>query len=163
MSSAFHSAVESYLIGILNIAANGNSVGKARNLNIIRFKNPYNVCGGRIAAGGGVSGNYDLTDTAGLYPFNKLPDREIGRGHVIDRRECAAEHVIATAVSPDLFHNHNVLCVFNNADHGAVPILGGADSASVRRGRESEANRTFMNVTLDTEECIGKAHDVFVI
>src|SRR5829696_1052556 len=138
-SAAGKRAPERDLVGVFEVAANGQPGGEAGDgdLGRARAQPVGDVQGGRLARGGRVGGEHDLAHLGALDARIELRDLEVVGLDAVDRRERAAEHVVAAAVLVRALDRDDVPRLLDDADQRRVAALVRADRAA-RALREVE-------------------------
>ena len=130
-NSAFQCTGQSHLVGILQLTAHRNSIGKPGNLHPKGTQQPTDIHCRCLALGIGIGCHNDLFHILIRDSLEQLPDFQVLRTHVSQRRNDAVEHMIAAMILPRLLHGGDVLGVRHHADDAVVPGFVLADRAKL--------------------------------
>src|SRR4051794_10317848 len=150
-------APERDLVGVLEVAAHRQPGGGARDRDVRRARAEAvgDVEGGRLAGGGGIRGQHHLADLGAPDARVELRDLEVVGLDAVDRRQRAAEHVVAAAVLVGALDRDDVARLLDDADERRVAALVGADRAA-RALREVEADLAERDLLLDVADRVGE-------
>src|SRR5829696_1886417 len=149
------------LVGVLQIAPDGQSGREPRHRHVGRalVHASGDVQRRRLARRGRVGGQNDLAHVARLQPRVELADLEVVRLDAVDRRQRAAEHVVAAAELVRALDRDDVARVLDDADERAVPARVGADLAARALG-QVEADFAETDAFLDLADRVGERERV---
>ncbi len=122
------------LIVILQIAADGNAVGDAGNVNVHIGQGAGNVAGGHVAVFRGIGGEDQLFNWLVLQPLQKLFDSKLLGHNAPLRHDDAVQHVVQAVILARGLHDLHVLGPLHHADHRAVPVLAFTNAAGIGIG-----------------------------
>ena len=112
--SAFH------LVGVFDIGAHRDAVGKAGDLDVQRLEQAREIHGGGLTLHVGVGRHDDLLDLALVHTSEKLLDLELIGSDAIEGGQNAVENVVRSTVLLDLLHRHDGLGVRHDANDALV-------------------------------------------
>src|SRR5215210_3341152 len=141
------------LVGVLEVAAHREPGGQPRDGDAGRARaQPLrDVQRGRLAGRRGVGGEDDLAHLGALDARVELRDLEVARLDAVDRRERAAQHVVAPAVLVGALDRDHVARLLDDADQRRVAARVGADGAAGALG-EVEADLAERDLLLDVAD-----------
>ena len=131
VSSALERAQKRDLVGIFQLTADGDAVGKARHAHLQRAQQAGKIHGGRLALRVRIRGHDDLAHAAPADAPEQLANAQIVRTDLIQRGDHAVQHMIHAVVFPGALHGDNVLRLRHDADEAVVALLILADGADV--------------------------------
>ena len=104
------------------LAADGDAVRDPRDLDSRGLQETGNVHRGRLALGGRVGRNNDLTNVLRSHSLDQLAELDIVGRDILHRRKHTVKHVINALKLVRLFHCQNVFWLFDNTDNGIISI-----------------------------------------
>src|SRR5579859_486677 len=123
-----------HLVGVLQVAADGQAAGRPGYLQPERLAQPGQVRRGGLALEVRVGGQNQLHHAPVCEPGHQLGDPQVLGPDAVHRADRPAEHVIPAAELADLLDRRHVLRLFYHADHRQVPPRVQADPALVVLG-----------------------------
>src|SRR5438067_3520559 len=119
LATARERAAERDLVGVLEVAADREAAGEPRHADAPA--QPVGEVGGGCLAGHvRVRGQHDLLDAVSLHAAEQLVDSQMRGLDAVNRRECAAEHVIEAAVLGRALDRDQVGRLLDDADQRVV-------------------------------------------
>src|SRR6476661_1018059 len=128
---SFERSTEGHLVGVLQVAPHGQTACQPGDAQSHRLDQTSEVRRRRLALQVGVGGEDQLGHRPVLQPHHQLAHPKVVRPDALDRRDRAAEHVVAPAELASLLDRHHVLGLLDDADDGEVPPRVAADTALV--------------------------------
>ena len=116
LPAAFNGAEKSELVSVLNVSADGNTVGKTSDLNARRLDETADIHGGSLTFNRGVGGDHNLFSSALLDTVRQREKVERIRAFAASGRDNSAQNVINSAELLNLLKGNDSLGVLNNAD-----------------------------------------------
>src|SRR5205085_6035411 len=125
---------EGHLVGVFEVAADGEAAGDARDLHAERRDQPGQVhpCGFPLDVG--IGGHDDLGNALSGNPGEQLRDPQVVGPDAVDRGDGAAEHVVAALELTGLLDGLDVPGFLDDADEGRVTPVGRAVPAELGGG-----------------------------
>src|SRR6478735_9315327 len=130
-SATFEGAPERDLVGVLEVAADGQAGRESGDRDADVAQQPAQVGGGGLALEVGVGGDDDLLDLPRGEPGHELADAQVVGADAVDRADRAAEHVVGAAELAGALDGDDVLGLLDDADGGLVAARVGADAAAL--------------------------------
>ena len=127
-------AAERDLVGVLEIAADGQAAREARHPHLLA-QAVGEVGGGRLAGHRRVRREDDLADAVRVDAADQLVDPQVGRVDAVDRAERAAEHVVEAVVGVRALERDDVDGLLDDADRRVVAAAVEADRAGLLLGQ----------------------------
>src|SRR5674536_320492 len=131
---SFERASEGHLVGILQISPDRQAAGQPGHAQAHRLDQPGQVRRRGLALEVRVGGQDELGHRAVRQPDHQLGHSQVIRPDPLDRANCPAEHVVATAELPRLLDRDNVLRPLNDTHDRQVPARVAADSTILGLG-----------------------------
>src|SRR5690606_20617689 len=150
-ASPFERPAQGDLVGVLEVAAYGQSTRKPRQAQPQVLEQPGEVGRGGLALEVGVGGQDDLGDLAVGEPLQQFLDPQLVGADALDRADRAAEDVVATAELAGALDRHDVLGLLHHAQHGRVAPRITTDPAPLLLG-DVAAHRAEADLVLDLGE-----------
>src|SRR5262245_7829935 len=125
---------ERHLIGVLEVAADGQPARDAGHAHTERAQELGEVERGRLALDVGVGGEDHLAGAAAVETREQLADLQVFRTDAVERRERAEQHVVAAAVLSRALHRQKIVRLLDDAEHVAVTGGVGTDTAGILVG-----------------------------
>src|SRR5579859_5385213 len=131
-AAAFDGAGQGHLVGVLQIAAHGQTPGEPRHVHAQRRQTALEVARGRITFDVGIGRqdhllNRDLSPI--LDPTEQLFDLEVFDRNAVERVERAVQHVIQALVDARALEGDDRERVLDDADGGAIALIRPTDGA----------------------------------
>ena len=117
------------------MAAHGNAIGQAGDLDAEGLEQPGDVQRRSLALGVRVGGHDDLSDAALGHAVQQGSDVQIIGPHVVHGGQHAVKHMVTAAVFPTALDGDHVPGIGHHADGGIVALLVGADGAQAAGGQ----------------------------
>ncbi len=149
-------------VEIIEFAADWNAVGQARHLQVESGEPVHDVMRGGLALDGGVDRQNDFAHAACGDAGDQLIDAEIVRADAIERRQRAAEHVVAGVQDVGALQRPQVGDVLDHDDQPVVAARIGADGAGVG-GIDVAAGRADHDRLHRHVHGLGQRHQQFVL
>src|SRR5262249_5705807 len=128
-----------HVVGVLEVAAERHAVGNAREAYTERAQPLGEVVGGRVALRVRIGREHDLLDAAAPHARLELGHAQLARADAVDRRERAAEHVVAAVEAAALLDRREIRGLLHHTHDRGVAALVAADGAG-RLARDVEAD-----------------------
>ena len=128
-----HRRGERAVVEIVELAADRHAMGETRHLDRVGAEQLGDVMRGGLAVDRGIDGEHDLLDAALGDPRHQARQIEVVRPDAVERRQRAAEHVIAPARRVGALQRPEIADQFDDDQDRAVAPLVGADRAGVAR------------------------------
>ena len=152
---ALQRAQQCHLIGVLQLAADGDAVGQPRHPHAQRAQQARQIHGRGLALGVRIGGHDDLRHRPAGDAVQQLPDPDVVRPHVVEGRDDTMEHMVHTAVLPCPLHGHHIPRLCDHADGGMVPAVVVTDGAH-RQVREILTDRAAVDGRARLDDGVGK-------
>src|SRR4029079_19533708 len=152
-------AAERDLVRVLEIGADGEAAGQAGDRHVGRAlaQSVGEVERRGLAGGGRVGRDHHLADRRAVVDAaEQLRDVEVLGVHSVDRRQRAAEHVVAAVELARALDRDDVAWLLDHADGGRLAALVLADAAG-RLRREVEADLAVPDGRLYLTDRVGEA------
>src|SRR3954447_7526940 len=145
------------LVGVLEVGADREPGGEARDRDVGRAlaRRRGDVQGGRLAGRGRVGRQHDLADRAVAHARIELGDLQVLGVDAVDRRQRAAEDVVAPAVLVGALDGDDIAGLLDDADEARVAALVLADAAARLVG-QVEAHLAQADALLDLADRVGQ-------
>ena len=130
-ASALERSAQGELVGVLQVAADRQAAGDAGHPHAEGLEQPAEVHGGRLALEVRVRAEDDLGDALGLEARQQLPHPELVGADPLDRADGSLEDVVAAPELAGALHGDDVARLLDDAEHGRVAAVVGADAALV--------------------------------
>ena len=146
-AAALEGPAQRHLVGVLEVAADGQAGGEARDPDLERRQQAAEVGRGRLALEVGVGREDDLLHGAVGEALHQRGDAQVVGTDAGDRADRAAEHVVEPAELAGALDRRDVLGVFDDADERRVATGVAADRAArparrrCRRSRRTAPSR----------------------
>src|SRR3954447_3487364 len=132
LAAAAERLAERDLVGVLEIGPDRQAGREPRDRDL---RGPLahrvrEVERGGLAGGGRVGGHHDLAHVSALDAVEQLGDAQVLGIDAVDRRQRAAEYVVAPAELVGALYGGHVARLLDDTDHGAVAALVLADTAA---------------------------------
>src|SRR3954470_15011298 len=134
LSPSLERATEGHLVGVLQVAPHGQTACQPCDPKAHRLDQTGEVRRRRLALQVGVGGEDQLGHRPVLQPHHQLPHPQVVRSDALDRRDRAAQHVVAAAELARLLDRDDVLRLLDHADDGEVAPRVAADPALLGLG-----------------------------
>src|SRR5262245_31009668 len=122
---------ERHLVGVLEITSHGHAAGDARDAHPERREELGQIERGGFAVHVGVGGEDDLLHLAAAQAREQLADPELFRARALQRRERAAQHVVAARELAGALEREHVHGLLDHAQHARVTTRVAAQRARV--------------------------------
>src|SRR5690606_5406290 len=132
-AAAEEGSAQGHLVGVVEVAADGQPGGQARDGQLERSEQAGEIGGGGLALDVRVQREDDLLGLPGAEAAHQLGDAQVVRAYAADRVDRAAEHVVAALELADLLDRDDVLGLLDHADHLVAAARVGADAALLLR------------------------------
>ena len=116
LAAALEGPAEGELVGVLEVAADGEAAGDAGDLEPERLEQPAEVHRGGLALDVGVGAEDDLLDALGVEAGEQLLDPQLVGPDALDGADGALEHVVATLELAGLLDGDDVAGLLDHAD-----------------------------------------------
>src|SRR5262249_28599174 len=131
---------ERALVEIVELAAHRDAMGEPRDLDVEGCERVGDVMRGGLAIDRGVQGEHHLPGAAFGHAPHELLDAELLRADAVERRERAAEHMIARLESAGALESPQISNVGDDDEEmGVTPLI--AANAARRLGVDIAAAR----------------------
>src|SRR5512132_2358721 len=134
LAAAGEGAAQGHLVGVLEVAADGEAAGAAGDPDAEGGEEAGQVQGGGLALDVGVGGKDGLADRVRRQAAQQLADAEVVRADPLDRADGPAEDVVAAAELLGPLDRDQVAGLLDHADQAGVPPRVPADAAQVALG-----------------------------
>src|SRR6188768_413254 len=115
------------LVGVLEITTHGQSTRQPGHGQPHRDQHPGEIRRSRVALDVRVHGQDDLRDRAVVEPGDQLAHAQLLGADAVERRDCAAEHVVAAPELAGALDRDHVLGLLDHADQRVVTARVAAD------------------------------------
>src|SRR5665811_1526102 len=141
-------AAERHFVGVFEVAADGQSAREFGDLHAERRQHPHEVGRGRFAFKIGVRRKDDLFNGVIAESLQEFLDAQLVRADARNRRNCAAQHVVAAAELTRPLDCDDIFGLLDDAEDRVIAPRILADTAFDVFG-DIAAYRTEMNLRLD--------------
>ena len=139
------------LVGVLEIAADGQAPGDTRDAHAERPQELGQVERGGLALHVGIGGQDDLVHPARVQARQQLAHLDVVGADAIERRQRAEQHVIASAELAGALHGQQIVRLLHHAQHAVVAPEIRADPAGILVG-DVEADAAVDDALLDRDQ-----------
>ena len=148
-------SAQRHLVGVLQVAAYRQSTRQSRHAQADRLEHPGEIGRGRLTLEVGIGREDHLGDGAVGQPDHQLADPQLVGSDAVDRRDRAAEHVVAAAELAGALDRDDVLVLLDHAQHARVAPRVAADPALLVLG-DVEADAAELHLRLDLDQHVGE-------
>ena len=134
VAAAFERAAERHLVGVLEVAADGQPARDSRHEHAERLQQTREIHRGRFAFDVGIGREDDLVDTVLLDTREQLLDAQLLGADAFDRRDRTLQHVVATLELTGALDRDDVARLLDDAQHRGVAAIVAAVRAELALG-----------------------------
>ena len=161
VAAAFHGLEHGDLVGVFDVAADGDSHGDAGDFHSGALELLRQVGSGGFAFDGGIGSDNDFVDVAGVDAGNQVGDAELLGSDAVERRNGTVENMEDSVEVLRLFDSGDIGRFFDDADQALVASGAGAVDARVDVG-DVVADRTETEIGLDVADGGGERFGIVV-
>src|SRR3954454_19417188 len=126
------STAQGHFVRVLEVPPHRQSTRQTRHAQAQRLEHPGEVRRGGLALEVRIGREDHLADRAVGEPDHELADAQLVGADAVDRRDGAAQHVVAAAELAGPLDRDDVLVLLHHADDGGVAARVAADAAQLR-------------------------------
>src|SRR4051794_12540689 len=152
---------ERALVEVIELAADRHAMSEAGGLYLEMRDEVGDVMRGRLGIDGGVDGEGHLAPLAFSAAGDERLEVDILRPDPVERRQCAAEHVIAGAYRPGALQGPKISDGLDNHQHAWIAPRVAADRAGIKR-IDIAALRADEDFLARGLHCIGEGRQKFL-